>query len=518
MAGEVDIIKIIQFSSFCIGLLLLMPGKFDVALASRTGTEPEKVNPAADMDQPRYEIVPPPNEARLKGRIQERISAYDVEDARALYSMVPPYVQAGMTFEEFRKDLGMSKSPLSSPRKKLWADLAEICSCVSGVFAFADRPKTIRCVLQVSISSSGEQGRPHTKGNSLEMWEYINDEWYWGTSLEGDACPPTASSPPRKENTVKPKSPKVPKDFVSLTKRANEGDVNAQLKLGTAYRAGDGVARDFIEAARWFRMAAEQGNVEAQRSLAYILTQDESIRDYPEALKWYRKSAERGELVSQYMTGYLITYKIQGARQDNVEAVEWFRKAAEQGHAAAQINLGFAFFEGRVVPKNYAEALKLFLKGASKYEGNGGQNPEDKYFKGSTLPQDPAEKEKWYRLAAEAEYANANFYLGVMHYGGTGVPSDFVEAMRWYRMAADAGHGKAQSHLGRAYFDTDQGVPRDYLLGFFWVTLAESRVKDDLYLQMIREEKARNENNLNEEQRNILPRMIREWEAKHPGK
>ena len=216
------------------------------------------------------------------------------------------------------------------------------------------------------------------------------------------------------------------------------------------------------------------------------------------------------------MTGYLITYKIQGARQDNVEAVEWFRKAAEQGHAAAQINLGFAFFEGRVVPKNYAEALKLFLKGASKYEGNGGQNPEDKYFKGSTLPQDPAEKEKWYRLAAEAEYANANFYLGVMHYGGTGVPSDFVEAMRWYRMAADAGHGKAQFHLGRAYFDTDQGVPRDYLLGFFWVTLAESRVKDDLYLQMIREEKARNEDNLTEEQRKILPRMTREWEAKHP--
>ena len=157
-------------------------------------------------------------------------------------------------------------------------------------------------------------------------------------------------------------------------------------------------------------MAAEQGKVEAQRSLAYILTQDESIRDYPEALKWYRKSAERGELVSQYMTGYLITYKIQGARQDNVEAVEWFRKAAEQGHAAAQIILGFSYFEGRVVPKNYTEAFKWFLKGASKYEGYGGQNPEDKYFNGSTLPQDPAEKEKWYRLAAEAEYANAQFY------------------------------------------------------------------------------------------------------------
>ena len=43
-------------------------------------------------------------------------------------------------------------------------------------------------------------------------------------------------------------------------KAAEHGLVTAQLELAHLYLSGKGVQRDYFEAARWFRLAAEQGN------------------------------------------------------------------------------------------------------------------------------------------------------------------------------------------------------------------------------------------------------------------
>jgi TPR repeat protein len=44
---------------------------------------------------------------------------------------------------------------------------------------------------------------------------------------------------------------------------AEQGDANAQYGLGVIYARGDGVPQDFAEAAKWFRLAAEQGDKDA---------------------------------------------------------------------------------------------------------------------------------------------------------------------------------------------------------------------------------------------------------------
>ena len=41
--------------------------------------------------------------------------------------------------------------------------------------------------------------------------------------------------------------------------KAEQGDADAQYNLGVIYRQGQGVAPDDVEAARWFRLAADQG-------------------------------------------------------------------------------------------------------------------------------------------------------------------------------------------------------------------------------------------------------------------
>ena len=48
------------------------------------------------------------------------------------------------------------------------------------------------------------------------------------------------------------------------SKAADEGDAEAPLKLGRIYESGRGVSQDYVEAATWYRRAAEQGNREAQ--------------------------------------------------------------------------------------------------------------------------------------------------------------------------------------------------------------------------------------------------------------
>ncbi len=42
---------------------------------------------------------------------------------------------------------------------------------------------------------------------------------------------------------------------------AEKGDAMAQANLGLMYQDGDGVAPDMVEAYKWFTLSAEQGNV-----------------------------------------------------------------------------------------------------------------------------------------------------------------------------------------------------------------------------------------------------------------
>ena len=52
---------------------------------------------------------------------------------------------------------------------------------------------------------------------------------------------------------------------------ADQGDANAQLNLGDNFYFGQGVEQNFAEAARWYRMAAEQGLADAQFRLGLIV-------------------------------------------------------------------------------------------------------------------------------------------------------------------------------------------------------------------------------------------------------
>lgn len=47
----------------------------------------------------------------------------------------------------------------------------------------------------------------------------------------------------------------------ALKEKASNGDADAQCKLGVMYEFGRGVTKDYLEAVKWYRKSAEQGNI-----------------------------------------------------------------------------------------------------------------------------------------------------------------------------------------------------------------------------------------------------------------
>jgi len=110
-----------------------------------------------------------------------------------------------------------------------------------------------------------------------------------------------------------------------------------QYELGEDYYYGYGtVAKDYNEAAKCFRLAAERGHAEAQHQLGFLYSQVQCVGEYKkEAVKWYRLAVEQGVALSQYWLGEMYRDG-RGVPQDRDEALKWLRLAAERGHAEAQ--------------------------------------------------------------------------------------------------------------------------------------------------------------------------------------
>jgi TPR repeat protein len=120
---------------------------------------------------------------------------------------------------------------------------------------------------------------------------------------------------------------------------AERGEASAQNSLGKMYERGRGVARDYEQAAAWYRKAAEQGDAGGQYNLGAMYASGKGVaRDDVQAVAWFRKAAEQGDVDAQtnlgtmYLTG-------RGVPQDDAEAAAWYRKAADQGDAAALMAL-----------------------------------------------------------------------------------------------------------------------------------------------------------------------------------
>ena len=108
------------------------------------------------------------------------------------------------------------------------------------------------------------------------------------------------------------------------------------MRLGVAYMRGDGVVENAEQAVRWFRRAARQGDVHAQRSLGMAYRYGHGVEEDPdEAFRWYRQAARQDDPTSQCRVGQAYEFG-QGVEEDEERALRWYRRAARQGDPVAR--------------------------------------------------------------------------------------------------------------------------------------------------------------------------------------
>jgi len=81
---------------------------------------------------------------------------------------------------------------------------------------------------------------------------------------------------------------------------ADQGEADAQSWLGLMYSLGHGVTQSDAEACRWFRLAAEQDEAGAQRQLGDMYEFGWGIeKNIPMARHWYELAAGQGDPLAQ---------------------------------------------------------------------------------------------------------------------------------------------------------------------------------------------------------------------------
>ena len=106
---------------------------------------------------------------------------------------------------------------------------------------------------------------------------------------------------------------------------------------------GEGVAKDQVEAVKWYRKAAEQNYAEAQYAWASATPRrrrGEGSGGSGEMVSQSRRTESTPRLNTTWASA---TTHGEGVAKDQVEAVKWYRKAAEQNLAEAQYNLGVCY-------------------------------------------------------------------------------------------------------------------------------------------------------------------------------
>lgn len=239
------------------------------------------------------------------------------------------------------------------------------------------------------------------------------------------------------------------KAYPLLLKAANAGHGDASYNLGVLHERGQGVDRDYLQAAKWYEKAIasygtpsvkEKGSIYAQYNLALLYAKGLGVsQDTSKAVDLLLPLVELNDANAQYDLACLC-----GEAKEYESAVTLYRRAAKQGHMKAQYALGIELILGRGTKKDEAAALECFTN------------------------------------AAEQGYRDAQYNVAEMNWNGQGCAVNKEKAILFYTLCAKQGDHDAQYKLGRIY-EAGDGVSQDFRKAFYYYDLAAAQLPEAFY-------------------------------------
>lgn len=198
----------------------------------------------------------------------------------------------------------------------------------------------------------------------------------------------------------------------------NDGDVQAQLALGTVY---NNIYKDYPKARFWYQKAADQGSYRGHYNLAVAYNNKESsVYDPAKAVEHLKVAAEGGDADAQYWLG--ASYNPQAPElykvgKDIMLSIEWYERAANQGHKNAQFHGGVQIINTAKEIRKKKQAYAIGAHGIRLLE-----------------------------MAYEDGDLEAAWLLSLAHSLGYGTRPNSTLANKYLVIAARGGHQKAIEH------------------------------------------------------------------------
>lgn len=262
-----------------------------------------------------------------------------------------------------------------------------------------------------------------------------------------------------------PESGVTLKDFYKvLSAVAEEGDPASQYCLWKAYSLGllskdeakphlwtseEVMSGKLAESpALWLLRYAQQETSqpelrEAQCEIGKLFLDGKEVRrDIPKAMAWFTKSANSGDADAMVYLGELLGKggEAFGVKTDGPAAVKWLRQASELGNVAGSRDLAFAYYDGVIVTKDFAQSIPLFRKAAEKGDSVAMFQLGVMYYRGEGVTQSFDDAAQWCKVSANRGFPRAQLVLGLLYEGGRGVLESKSAAAEWI-------HRAGMSHL-----------------------------------------------------------------------
>jgi TPR repeat protein/GTPase SAR1 family protein len=243
--------------------------------------------------------------------------------------------------------------------------------------------------------------------------------------------------------------------LVKYRAAAKMGHGRAMNAVGLVFYYGEGVAKDVVEAHKWFKLSAETGEPRALRNLAVGFRKGETEAgisvDHVEAMRLMRMAADAGLADAMYrMADWL-----REANENDPAALEWFMNGADAGDADCMMMVGELHRIGACgLQPDYSNALPWYERAAAI--------DADQIVRiANTLLRsgDLVRAVELYEKAAGRGSATAMCNLGVCHENGKGVAKSAEKAVELYQRASDLGNADAIFNLGVCYA-TGDGVAK----------------------------------------------------------
>lgn len=248
------------------------------------------------------------------------------------------------------------------------------------------------------------------------------------------------------------KEEKYREAFRWFLESANDGHIEAQIKIGDYYANGIFIKQDFQKSVLWYTRASTYGNNEALIKLANLYKEGLGTeKDLKLAFDLYYRASSTSDDPDAFYQLALMAKHGWGTNKDLQSAFVWFKKASDAGHIKAMVNVGYCYANGIGVEKN------------------------------------PLLATEYYNNAARSNNPIAIFNLGVCYMEGFGVEKDLDRAINLFNRSAELEHSLSYTYLAKCY--ELKGSNEQLIIDCYENAYAQGSYKACYYLSLIYLEK-----------------------------